>query len=204
MKRAIFLVATVALASVPAWAGDSVITFGQLSDTGNSVITVDCATCPPLKEKEHGPAVHGVEVTETIIGGEKKIVQTDNLMGGSAVRYVKTSPSNADSAGEIIAHTGGGTSVTVGHGGTIHVPADMQPAAADAGNSVTYSGGGEFHVEEAEARSEKNREVDGSSTTSSVNSVNMNDAENIVIGGGTAEKSSVVNGTEILELRPTH
>ena len=201
MKRRILLTSVIAIVAAPALAGDSVLTSNQLNTDADSVITFSCATCPPLKEKDMGPNVHGVEVTEKIIGGEKKVVQTDNLMGGTAVRYVKSSPSNADSAGEMIARTNGGTSVTVGHEGTIHVRPGMQPVTANSGNQVTYSGGGEFNVEEV---SPKPMEVDGVDDGSRTSSVNMTDAQHDVEGGEVTSGSRVENDTEILELRPTH
>ena len=201
MKRRILLTSVIAIAAGPALAGDSVLTFKSLNTDADSVTTFNCADCPPLKVKEMGPNVHGVEVEETIIGGEKKIVQTDNLMGGSAVRYVKSSPSNPHSAGEMIAHTDGGTSVTVGHEGTIHIRPGQQPVTANAGNQVTYTGGGEFNVEEVSPKPMEDDGVDGNSRTSSVN---MTDAQHDVEGGEATPSSRIENGTEILELRPTH
>jgi hypothetical protein len=201
MKRRILLTSIITIAAGPVLAGDSVITFGSESTGGNSIITFDCSACPPLKVEDRGPNVHGVEVKEIEIGGEKKIVQTDNLMGGSAVRYVRTSHSGPNSAGEVIAHTNGGTSVTTGNEGTIHVRPDMQPVTADAGDQTTYSGGGEFNIEEVVPEGHENDGVDDGSQTSSVN---MNDAQHEVVGGETVENGRVENGTEILELRPTH
>ncbi len=201
MKRRILLISVLILSAGPALADDSVITIGSASTGADSIITIDCSSCPPLKVKEKGPQVHGVEVIETEIGGEKKIVQTDNLMGGSPVRYVKTSTTGPQSAGEVIAHTNGGTSVTVGHEGTIHVRPGNEPVTVSAGDQTTYSGGGEFHVEEVTPRHNGQDGVDGGSQTSSVN---MNDAENDVVGGEVVNGSEIENGTRIIELRPTH
>lgn len=196
-RRAILLVAI--MAAAPALAEDSVVSFSQSSDGAGSVITIHCDSCPPLEEKDQDPNVHGVQVTETIIGGQKKIVQTDNLMGGSAVRYVKTSPSNRQSAGEVIGHSGGGTNVTVGHGGTIHVPAGRPPL--DLESAVSYSGGGEFNVQRVERERQQTGNVDAGSQTSSVTT---SGSENVVIHRRAAGDGDIVGGTEMLELRPTH
>lgn len=201
MKRRILLTSLFAFSAGPVLAGDSVLTIGSTSTGAGSIITIDCSSCPPLKTEDKGPNVHGVEVIETEIGGEKKIVQTDNLMGGSPVRYVKASTSNEQSAGEVIAHSDGGTNVTVGHEGTIHVRPGTAPVTVNAGNGTTYSGGGEFHVEEVKPRGTENDGVDGGSQTSSVN---MNDAQHDVEGGEPMEGSRTEGGTEIIELRPTH
>lgn len=200
MKRHILLTSIFALSAGPVLAGDSVITIGSASTGANSVITIDCSSCPPLKIKDNSPKVHGVEVIETEIGGEKKIVQTDNLMGGSPVRYVKASTRGAQSAGEVIAHSNGGTNVTVGHEGTIHVRPGTEPVTVNAGNQTTFSGGGEFHVEEVKPRVLETDGVDGRSRTSSVN---MNDAQHDVEGGVPVDGGRIEDGTKIIELRPT-
>lgn len=200
MKRRILLTSIFVIATGPVLAGDSVITIGSASTGANSVITIDCGSCPPLKVKDSGPKVHGVEVVETEIGGEPKVVQTDNLMGGSAVRYVKASTRGPQSAGEVIAHSNGGTSVTVGHEGTIHARPGIAPVTVNAGNQTTYSGGGEFHVEEVKPQATQNVGIDDGSQTSSVN---MNDAQHDVEGGEPVDGSRIEDGTEIIELRPT-
>lgn len=200
MKRRILLTSIFVFCAGPVLAGDSVLTIGSGSTGAGSVITIDCSSCPPLKPEDKGPNVHGVEVIETEIGGEKKVVQTDNLMGGSAVRYVKASTRGPESAGEVVSHSGGGTNVTVGHEGTIDVRRGTAPVTVNAGNQTTFSGGGEFHVEEVKPRVIENDGVDGGSRTSSVN---MNDAQHDVEGGTPAEESRVEGGAEIIELRPT-
>lgn len=203
MKRRLILLAT-ALASTQALAGDSVLTLKQLSTDGDGVITINCTACPPLSVKNERPNVHGVEVTETMIGGEKKIIQTDNLMGGSAVRYVKSSPSNRTSAGEMIARTEGGTSVTVGHEGTIHVRPDLQPVSASMGDNVTYGGGGEFQVENVEPNGEERTVNGGVDSVSRTSSIDMNDAEHRIMDGNRIAVPAAEGETEILKLRPTH
>lgn len=201
MKRRILLTSLFAFSAGPVLAGDSVLTIGSASTGAGSITIIDCSSCPPLKTEDKGSVVHGVEVIETEIGGEKKIVQTDNLMGGSPVRYVKASTSDEQSAGEVIAHSDGGTNVTVGHEGTIHVRPGTAPVTVNAGNQTTYSGGGEFHVEEVKPRVTENDGVDDGSQTSSVN---MNDAQHDVEGVKPMEGSRTGGGPEIIELRPTH
>ena len=76
MKRLVLMTSVIAIAAAPALGGDSVLTFDHLNTDADSVTTFSCSTCPPLKEKDTGPNVHGIEVSETIIGGQKKVVQT--------------------------------------------------------------------------------------------------------------------------------
>ncbi len=199
----IAIISIVLLASGNALAGGSVIEVNSNSAaagksvSAGSIITIDCTLCPPLKAKDNGPGVHGVEVIEMEINGQNKVVQTDNLMGGTAVRYVKNNiskpqPANRAFAGETVTHSNGGTEVTSRH--TIIVPSNSVLVIADAGSSVTMSGGGDFNVEEVQPDEERQDGVDDGSQTSSVN---MNDAQhdNIEVDG--------TDEPEILELRPT-
>ncbi|MEX3007915.1 plant virulence effector HPE1-like domain-containing protein [Hoeflea sp. TYP-13] len=199
MTRLIILTSAFALAASAAMAGDSVIHVKSKIVGAGSVITVDCSECPPLKPKYTGPDVHGVEIVEQHIGGEKKVVQTDNMMGGSAVRIVRASAGTKNYAGESVVHANGGTNVSDRHEGTIHLQPGQRPVVADSG--VTYKGGGEFNVEEV---GEDQRPLDGVDGGSQTSSVNMNDAEHDVVEpqepGGEEPHN---NGPEIIELRPS-
>ena len=183
MKRLIQITSFLALCATPAAAGDSVLNITSTSTGAGSILTLDCDKCPPLKVKDTGPKVHGVEVIEKHIGGEKKIVQTDNLMGGTAVRYVKSSFGTDNTAGESVTHTSAGTTVASGNEGTINFNGELEPVTADVSNRTTYSGGGEFSIERVSPDGSVSDGVDGGSRTSSVSE-----------GGGA----------EIIELRPTH
>ncbi|MDA4844865.1 plant virulence effector HPE1-like domain-containing protein [Hoeflea poritis] len=200
MTRLIAFTSFLALAVGPALAGDSVINVTSDALGAGSVIEVDCSTCPPLKPKKTGPDVHGVEVIEAEIGGKKKTVQTDNMMGGSAVRTVKASHSSPQFAGETVTHTKAGTTVASEHHGTIHIQPGAEPIVADSG--TTFEGGGEFNVEEVGENNIRRDGVDGASQTSSVN---MNDAQHDNAGQQAPEGGQQPhnNGPEIIELRPT-
>lgn len=147
MQRLFVLTSIFALTAGPALAGDGVLNITTDSVGAGNIITVDCSHCPPLKEKDTGPDVHGVEVVETEINGTRKVVQTDNMMGGSAVRYVRAAAPEGSYSGETVTQTAGGTSVT---------------------------GGGEFNVERVGNANARRDGVDDDSQTSSVN---MNDAQ---------------------------
>ncbi|MCY6381702.1 plant virulence effector HPE1-like domain-containing protein [Hoeflea prorocentri] len=202
MQRLIVLTSFFALTAGPALAGDAVLDIKTKSVGAGNVITVDCSHCPPLKEKDTGPDVHGVELVETEIGGTRKVVQTDNMMGGSAVRYVRAATPEGSYSGEAVTQTAGGTSVTGGNShGTIHIERGVTPIVADGG--TTFSGGGEFNVEEVGNANERRDGVDGASQTSSVN---MNDAQHDNAGAETVEGGEEPHnpGPEIIDLRPTH
>ena len=196
MQRLFVLTSIFALTAGPALAGDGVLNITTDSVGAGNIITVDCSHCPPLKEKDTGPDVHGVEVVETEINGTRKVVQTDNMMGGSAVRYVKAAAPEGSYSGETVTQTAGGTSVTGGHEhGTIHIERGMEPVTADGG--TTFGGGGEFNVERVGNANARRDGVDDDSQTSSVN---MNDAQHDNAGPQKQNNS----GPEIIELRPTH
>ncbi|WP_419913641.1 plant virulence effector HPE1-like domain-containing protein [Hoeflea sp.] len=201
MTRLMVFASFLALAAAPAVAGDSVIKVTSDKQGAGSVINFNCSACPPLKPKEKGPDVHGVEVIEAEIGGKKKTVQTDNMMGGSAVRIVKSAPAGAQYAGETVTHSKAGTTVASEHHGTIHVVPGTKPIVADSG--TTFEGGGEFNVEEV---GDNNVRRDGVDDTSQTSSVNMNDAQNDNAGQQASQGGEQPhnNGAEIIELRETH
>lgn len=200
MTRLIALTSFLALAAAPALAGDSVINITSDTLGAGSVIEVDCSACPPLKPKQTDPVVHGVEVIEAEIGGKKKTVQTDNMMGGSAVRTVKAPVLNPQYAGETVTHTKAGTTVASEHHGTIHVQPGAEPVVADSGTA--FEGGGEFNVEQV---GENNVRRDGVDDASRTSSVNMTDAQDDNAGQPAPEDGGQPhnNGPEIIELRPT-
>ncbi|WP_136660402.1 plant virulence effector HPE1-like domain-containing protein [Nitratireductor sp. XY-223] len=201
MTRLVVFTSFLALAVSPALAGDSVINVTSDTLGAGSVIEVDCSACPPLKPKKKGSAVHGVEVIETEIGGQRKTVQTDNMMGGSAVRTVRASSSDPHYAGETVTHSKAGTNVASKHHGTIHIQPGAEPVVADSG--TTFEGGGEFNVEEV---GENNVRKDGVDDDSQTSSVNMTDAQHNNAGPQAPEGGEEPhnNGPEIIELRPTH
>lgn len=63
----------------------------------NSIVTIGCAACPPLKEKSErnayvapvlGPEVQKTEIRD--VDGSKEMVRTEALLGGSPVVYIST------------------------------------------------------------------------------------------------------------------
>ena len=83
MTRLIVFTSAFAIAASAAMAGDSVLFFKSAPTNGSSVLTFNCDDCPAIKPSFVAPDVHGVEVQEHDVDGEKKIVQMDNMMGGS-------------------------------------------------------------------------------------------------------------------------
>ncbi|MDF2369512.1 MAG: plant virulence effector HPE1-like domain-containing protein [Rhizobiaceae bacterium] len=199
MIRPIILTAALVLTTGSAVAGGSVIDVTSKLIATGSIISVDCTECPPLKDKTAAPVVSGVETHETEIDGTKKIIQTDNMLGGSPVRHVRNAPASSPSvvteySGESSSHENGGTSISSGDHGTIHAGAGMMPGAANDEGEVTVTGGGDFNVDEVAPETASKDGVDGVSQTSSVD---MNDAQH-----DNVEPENTA-GPEIIELRPT-
>lgn len=99
MKRFMLAVSVLALAAGTAAAESSVIDVKLNLGGAGSVIVVECTTCPARKARQKAPVVNGTRVVETEIDGERKRFMLDNMMGGSAVRYVKT-PARSDTGGK--------------------------------------------------------------------------------------------------------
>ena len=196
MTRLIVFTSAFAIAASAAMAGDSVLFFKSEPTEGRSVLTFTCDDCPEIKPSFVAPEVHGVEVLEHDVDGEKRIVQHDNMMGGSAVRIVKGVSSQDNYAGQTVTRMGNGTLVTSGGGPVVEtVDGDREPVVAD--SNVTVSGGGGMNVKEINGDG-----VDGRSQTSSVESINMNDAQHENVGPAEPETERPHNdGPEIIDLR---
>ncbi|MEM6464162.1 MAG: plant virulence effector HPE1-like domain-containing protein [Pseudomonadota bacterium] len=200
MTRLIVLASAFSIAATAAVAGDSVINVQSRKVESGSIISFSCAECPALKPRFVAPDVHGVEVTEKSVDGENKIVQTDNMMGGSAVRIVKAGSNPENTSGQTVERVNGGTLVTSGETAPVVVQPGETPVVADSG--VTFEGGGEFNVDEVGTETPAEDGVDGGSQTSSVETVNMNDAEHDSAGPSEPEGEGPHNdGPEIIELR---
>ena len=198
MTRLIVFTSVFAIAATAAMAGESVVEIKSKKIEGGSVITFDCDECPELKPRTDTPDVYGVEVQEQNVDGEKKIVQMDNMMGGSAVRIVKAGTSPSNYAGQTVTREGNGTLVTSGE----PVVETVEPGQAVADNDVEYEGGGEFDVDEVSENEPVEDGVDGGSQTSSVESLNMDDAEHDDADPDESAAEEPHNdGPEIIELR---
>ena len=114
MTRLIGFTSAFAIAASAAMAGDSVLYIKSKPSKGSSIISYNCDECPELKPDFVAPDVHGVEVQEHEVDGQKRIVQHDNMMGGSAVRIVKTGNTQDNYAGQTVTRVPGGTLVTSG------------------------------------------------------------------------------------------
>jgi hypothetical protein len=197
MTRLIVFTSAFAIAATAAMAGDSVVHIKSKKIESGSVITYHCDVCPELKPRFVAPDIHGVQVQEQDIEGEKKIVQMDNMMGGSAVRIVRAGTNQGNYAGQTVTREGNGTLVTSGE----PVVETVEPGVV-ADNDVEYDGGGEFNVDEVSENEPIEDGIDGGSQTSSVESVNMNDAEHDDEGPGEPAAEEPHNdGPEIIELR---
>lgn len=199
MIRALILTTALVLTTGSAVAGGSVIDITSKLIATGSIISVDCTQCPPLKNTKKAPLVSGVETHETEIDGTKKIIQTDNMLGGSPVRHVRNAPASSPSvvteySGESSSHENGGTSITSGHHGTIHAGAGMVSGSGNDEGEVTITGGGDFNVDEVGPKTASKDGVDDVSQTSSVD---MNDAQHDTVEPDNSD------GPEIIELRPT-
>ena len=196
MTRLIVFTSAFAIAASAAMAGDSVIHIKTGKGESRSVTSFDCADCPDLKPRFVSPEVHGVEVSEQHVDGKKKIVQVDNMMGGSAVRIVKAGDEPENYAGESVVREGNGTLVTDNQDGSVVIQPGEQPVVAD--GTVTYQGGGDFNVDEEPVQDG----VDGGSRTSSVDSPNMTDAEDYNVDPArSAPEQQHKSSPEIIELR---
>ncbi|MCP4316658.1 MAG: hypothetical protein GY789_11770 [Hyphomicrobiales bacterium] len=185
MTRLIVFTSAFAIAASAAMAGDSVIKIKSRNVEAGSVITFDCSECPPVKPKFVSPDVHGVEVIEKNIDGKKKVVQMDNMMGGSAVRIVKATPETQNNTGDQNV-----------------VESWQKPFVADSG--VTFEGVGEFNVDEVEEAGTDQPAQDGVDGGSQTSSVNMTDAEHVNVGPKEPNgEEPHNNGSEIIELRPS-
>ena len=196
MTRLIVFTSAFAIAASAAMAGDSVLFIKSEPTKGDSVLTFNCDDCPEVKPSFVAPEVHGVEVLEHDVNGEKRIVQHDNMMGGSAVRIVKGVSNQDNYAGQTVTRQGNGTLVTSGGGTVVEtVDGDRTPVVAD--SNVSVSGGGGMSVEEINEDG-----IDGGSQTSSVESVNMNHAQHDNAGPAEPEARQPHNdGPEIIDLR---
>ena len=196
MTRLIVFTSAFAIAATAAMAGDSVIHIKTGKSENRSVRSFSCSECPDIKPRFVSPDVHGVEVIEQHVDGQKKIVQMDNMMGGSAVRIVKAGAEPENYAGESVVRENGGTLVTDNQDDATVIQPGQQPVMAD--GSVTYEGGGEFKVDEEPVQDG----VDDGSQTSSVESLNMNDAEHHNVNPDKpVNEEPHNNGPEIIELR---
>lgn len=196
MTRLIVFTSAFAIAAGAAMAGDSVLYIKSKPSKSSSIITYNCDDCPELKPDFVAPNVHGVEVLEHEVDGEKKIVQHDNMMGGSAVRIVKSGNTQENYAGQTVTRVPGGTIVTSGSPVVESVEPGQTPVVAGSSN-VTVSGGSDMNVEEVTADG-----VDDGSQTSSVESVNMNAAQHDNAGPSEPEAEQPHNdGPEIIDLR---
>ena len=124
-----------------------------------------CKNCSSDDEGK-GDYQPAVQVTETSVDGDRKAVQVDNMMGGSPVRTFRDLDDNEP-------------------------PTVVQNTQQNEGSAVTFSGGGDFDVDEVGPSS--GEAVDEGSQTSSVN---MENAEHDNVDGPSN------SGPEILELRP--
>ncbi|MEM9108180.1 MAG: hypothetical protein AAGC96_21270 [Pseudomonadota bacterium] len=195
MTRLIVFTSAFAIAAGAAMAGDSVLYLKSKPSESGSVITYTCDDCPELKPDFVAPNVHGVEVLEHEDEGGKKVVQHDNMMGGSAVRIVRTGNTQDNYAGQTVTRVPGGTVVTSGAPVVETVEPGQTPVVA--GSNVTVSGGSDMNVEEVAEDG-----VDDGSQTSSVESVNMNAAQHDNAGPSEPEAEQPHNdGPEIIDLR---
>ncbi|MEO4043544.1 hypothetical protein AAFN47_18265 [Hoeflea sp. CAU 1731] len=165
MRRLALILIPTLLVPAAAVAQKSIIEIKSPEIQAGAILEFHCKSCSSDDEDkdDNQPAV---QVTETSVDGDRKAVQVDNMMGGSPVRTFR----DLDDA---------------------EPPVVVQKTQENEGSAVTFSGGGDFGVEEVGPSSGET--VDEGSRTSSVN---MENAEHDNVDGPSN------SGPEILELRP--